>query len=168
MRCVNCFALRCEGYEYPEEYCGAGVPDEKCMDFSDGTYGCKFPAKAIKARLQQSYEAEEKHYMFSAAWFRECEYKGSGIDVRSEKEPFISDAMHCIGMDYKKPYTRHGRKFYKPYRNYFATHSSDKVWSILKTIGYAEEYTTELFRLTDAGFNWLSNCIGVVIKNEIN
>lgn len=25
-----------------------------------------------------------------------------------------------IGMDNKKVYTRHGRKFYKPYRNYFS------------------------------------------------
>lgn len=30
----------------------------------------------------------------------------------------IKLAKHCIGLDRKKPYKRHRRYFYKPYRNY--------------------------------------------------
>lgn len=31
---------------------------------------------------------------------------------------YIDLASHCIGLDYNKPYKRHGRYFYRPYRNY--------------------------------------------------
>jgi len=165
MQCIKCFAVRSEGYEYPEEYCGAYVPEEKMVEFANGQCGCLFPSKAIKARLKKVNEAISKQYQFIEEWNREYEYREEkGIDVRSDKEPFLEEAKHCIGMDYKKPYTRHGKKFYRPYRNYFNTHSRDKVWSILEDIGYAEEYTTEFFRLTEAGIDWLSNCIGVIIR----
>lgn len=39
-------------------------------------------------------------------------------------EKYIELAKHCIGLDSKKPYTRHGKKFYRPYRNFFATGSN--------------------------------------------
>lgn len=41
----------------------------------------------------------------------------------SEKE--IALMEHCIGLDCKKPYTRHGKKFYRPYRNRYATYVHD-------------------------------------------
>ena len=28
----------------------------------------------------------------------------------------VQIAAHMIGLDYKRPYTRHGRRYYKPYR----------------------------------------------------
>lgn len=31
----------------------------------------------------------------------------------------IELAKHCVGLDRKNPYTRHGKKWYKPYRNYY-------------------------------------------------
>lgn len=34
----------------------------------------------------------------------------------------MKQMSHCIGLDHKNPYKRHGRKFYKPYRNYYATY----------------------------------------------
>lgn len=41
--------------------------------------------------------------------------------IMGKEEPYVSVARHAIGLDNKNPYIRHGRKFYKPYRNYFAT-----------------------------------------------
>ena len=38
---------------------------------------------------------------------------------------YIDLASHCIGLDYKKPYKRHGRYFYRPYRNYYGAGGKD-------------------------------------------
>lgn len=32
---------------------------------------------------------------------------------------YINLASHAIGLDHKKPYKRHKKYFYRPYRNYF-------------------------------------------------
>ena len=52
----------------------------------------------------------------------------------------IDYASHAIGLDYKRPYIRHGKKFYKPYRNYYDTFTSDKVWLRLEKLDYAKSY----------------------------
>src|SRR5574344_411492 len=49
--------------------------------------------------------------------------------------------LHCIGMVDScahKPYTRHGKKFYRPWRNYFTTNQPDAEWEKLCDAGYAE------------------------------
>lgn len=43
----------------------------------------------------------------------------------------IALMRHAIGLDYQKPYTRHGKKFYKPYRNYFGAAANDTEWENL-------------------------------------
>lgn len=50
----------------------------------------------------------------------------------------IKEMQHAIGLDYKKPYKRHGKLFYKPYRNYFCTNPSNKLWQGLVNLGYAQ------------------------------
>ena len=71
-----------------------------------------------------------------------------------EKE--IKEMKHCIGLDCKKPYKRHGRKFYKPYRNYYATYVHDDVWNRLVGKGFAKhglvyEMQGRLFWITRKG-----------------
>ena len=92
---------------------------------------------------------------------------------------------HTIGMDdyhpRHRPYTRHGRKFYKPWRNYFASHRNDKTWEPLVAEGYAgkRDYTTRFtqggkeriiegttYWLTRKGLDWLGDSIGVIIHDE--
>lgn len=53
MRCKDCKALDYYGYEYPEWYCSAMVPEEKQETFDDGEVGCRFSAKAIKLRMKK-------------------------------------------------------------------------------------------------------------------
>ena len=48
---------------------------------------------------------------------------------------YIEEAKHAIGLDYKKPYHRHGKAFYKPYRNYFCTKKGDEIWNVLQNAG---------------------------------
>lgn len=89
-----------------------------------------------------------------------------------DKGHYINLAKHCIGLDKKKPYKRHGRLFYKPYRNYFAAGKSDVAsWTRLWEQGYAEKgkknrYGGCMFWLTRKGLDWLGNELGVVIHNE--
>ena len=33
----------------------------------------------------------------------------------------VQIATHMIGLNYKRPYIRHGRRYYKPYRNCFCS-----------------------------------------------
>ena len=83
--------------------------------------------------------------------------------------------LHTIGLDRKRPYTRHGRKFYKPYRNYFTTNGRSVAFRPLVEAGSMTENDmgrapdgTEghIYRLTRAGLDWLGKQIGVVIHNE--
>ena len=57
-----------------------------------------------------------------------------------EKENrYISLATHAIGLDHKKPYKRHGRYFYRPYRNYYDASREDcEIWNVMVASGYAE------------------------------
>lgn len=85
-------------------------------------------------------------------------------------ERHIELAKHAIGLDYKNPYKRHGKLFYKPYRNHFATFITDKIWTELAANGYAEhdepnEHGT-IFRLTNKGLEWLGNELGIKIYGE--
>jgi hypothetical protein len=82
-------------------------------------------------------------------------------------ERHIEEAKHAIGLDYKKPYKRHGKLFYKPYRNNFATFVTDKIWTELAANGYAEhddpnEHGT-IFWLTQKGLERLGSELGIKI-----
>ena len=82
----------------------------------------------------------------------------------------IEEAKHAVGLDYKNPYTRHGKKFYRPYRNNFATTITDKIWSELKAYGYAEHDKPSengvIFWLTDKGLEWLGRELGIKIYSK--
>ena len=93
--------------------------------------------------------------------------------------------LHCIGMDGNshrhRPYTRHRRKFYRPWRNFFSGLRNDKTWELLVAEGYAEkrDYTTHYtqdgkehaiegttYWMTRKGLDWLGEQIGVTIYDE--
>lgn len=82
---------------------------------------------------------------------------------------------HCIGLDRKKPYTRHGKQFYKPYRNYYYTTADDSVWCCLETLGYAVHGPVKMidgrescdFYLTHKGFGFLSDKLKICIHDYI-
>lgn len=83
-------------------------------------------------------------------------------------------AAHAIGLDHKRPYQRHGKLFYRPYRNYFATHDKApdyKTWQGMVANGYAGTYEHNRFvyyYLTRKGLDWLGDALGITIHNEEN
>lgn len=96
-----------------------------------------------------------------------------GVDVMKNEDRCISLSSHAIGLDNHKPYKRHGRLFYKPYRNhYYTTSLKDcETWDVLVTNGYAkagrkDRYGGRMYWLTRKGLDWLGEKLGVHIYDE--
>ena len=82
-------------------------------------------------------------------------------------------AAHAIGLDHKRPYLRHGKFFYRPYRNRFVTHDKApdfKIWQDMVANGYAGVYSccsgVSRFYLTRKGQDWLGEAIHITIRDE--
>lgn len=89
------------------------------------------------------------------------------------KAEYVDKAKHCIGLDRKKPYIRHGKKFYRPYRNYYTTGRNCDDWDVMVAAGYAEhgemnQHGGYTFWLTRAGLDWLGEKLGMYIHDEEN
>ncbi len=84
----------------------------------------------------------------------------------------LAFAQHCIGMDHKKPYKRHGRYFYRPYRNYYDASVKDcETWELLVRAGYAEagrkdRYGGRMYWLSRTGLDALGEYLGIKIYDE--
>lgn len=82
-------------------------------------------------------------------------------------------ASHAIGLGHRKPYKRHGKLFYKPYRNYFSICEgceSFNAWKEMELAGYAKSSKPEsgrfMFWLTRNGLDWLGEKLGMKIYDE--
>lgn len=95
----------------------------------------------------------------------------------SQQPKDVRLAAHAIGLDNNRPYQRHGKFFYRPYRNFFATHdkSSDyPAWKGLTERGCATcnparssgNHHNYTFSLTRAGLDWLGQQLGITIHDE--
>ena len=86
-------------------------------------------------------------------------------------ERHIKAMKHCIGLDQKKPYTRHGKLFYKPWRNYYATGpecDGVDIWIDLEKHYYAVHGFGDYrwwFMLTNCGLDALGQALGVRIHD---
>lgn len=91
--------------------------------------------------------------------------------MKAQESIYIEQAKHCIGLDRKKPYIRHGKNFYRPYRNYYSTGKNHDDWDVMVYAGYAERgeqnshggYT---YWLTRDGFDWLGKKLDIHIYDE--
>jgi hypothetical protein len=95
------------------------------------------------------------------------------IDFNKQSEA-VQLAAHAVGLDHKRPYMRHGRIFYRPYRNYFTTHDrthDHAVWKGLCESGHAKSCPNRTqgsftFWLTRDGLDWLGETLGITIYDE--
>lgn len=131
------------------------------IEHADGMLGCKHPWNWVKKR--------DKEY---------DEYLGVmgtdiGIEMSFSEEGLkqvIELCKHMVGLDYRKPYHRHGKTFYKPYRNYFTAQSKHKLfeklpdWIINKR--QDKESGHMCYWLTREGLDWLGRQINITIRNE--
>lgn len=93
-------------------------------------------------------------------------------NIKDIEEKCISLAIHAVGLDRKKPYKRHGKYFYRPYRNYYDASLEDcKIWKVMASKGYAkagkkDRYGGRMYWLTRKGLDWLGEKLGMYIHNE--
>ena len=94
------------------------------------------------------------------------------IDFTKQPKP-VQLAAHAIGLDYKRPYIRHGKTFYRPYRNYYTTGArspESTIWKDLCEYGYANWRRSRnggfTYWLTRAGLDWLGETLGITIYDE--
>jgi len=127
------------------------------IEHKDGISGCKHPWNWVK----KADEMRALQYQDIGEWYKEQEYNEKNKINMSDKDGlFVKYAIHCIGLDHKKPYIRHGKKWYKPYRNYFNINHENELWQSMTYVGYAREYSEDFFELTDAGIRWLGHILG--------
>ena len=83
--------------------------------------------------------------------------------------------LHCIGMvgscsQRHKPYRRHGKMFYRPWRNYFSTAAPSPLWEELCAHGYADHGAVSergvMYWMTRKGLDWLGAQLDMTIYDE--
>lgn len=92
--------------------------------------------------------------------------------VMNNENRYIALARHAIGLDHKEPYKRHGKLFYRPYRNYYDASPKDcETWELMCDAGYADRgrkdrYGGRMYWLTRKGLDWLGEKLGIKIYDE--
>ena len=84
-----------------------------------------------------------------------------------ELDRVIEICKHTIGLDYKNPYHRSGKAFYKPYRNYYESPlSGNPLLDRLPQhfIKATKGSLSMWYELTDSGLRWLGVRLNVTIK----
>lgn len=170
--CDDCEYLGIRGYEYPESYCTVGVQDddEKFDEDSKGC-GCRYNARTLAKMKRENERAEYLYYLVYWDYFLmpTMEYTEENERILEKHRELI---RHAIGMNNRKIYVRHGKRFYRPYRNYFSTTEKTvdyPYWERLKIAGLAEKEERQScinYYVTRAGLDWLGQHDGITIYDE--
>lgn len=128
------------------------------IEHADGMLGCRHPKNWVEKR-------DKEH----------DEYFGNmGIDMGVEmsmtedkRKIAVEYCSHMVGLDYVKPYRRHGKAFYKPYRNYWGANPDgepilDKFPRFLIT--READRKGVWYTLTTDGLKWLGRQLKITIK----
>lgn len=130
------------------------------IEYKDGSLGCRHPRNWVEKRDEE----------------RSNHYDNMDTDISIKKflteEEFaraIELCKHMIGLDYKSPYHRHGKAFYKPYRNcYEAPQDGNPILDKLPFI-VIERWQSEIsvwYSLTKRGLAWLGRQLKITIWEE--
>lgn len=128
------------------------------IEHKDGVLGCTHPWNWVKKRDDDYYN-----------------YLGDmGIDMGIEMS-FTSEELnrvielckHMVGLDRESPYHRHGKAFYKPYRNFFCDRETgnrllDRLPQDVVFVNKGEKHT--YYHLTENGLKWLGRQLKITIK----
>ena len=170
--CENCGYLGMDGYEYPESYFMVGVTedDPKFDEDKDGC-GCRYNARTLAKMKRENDYSEYLHFLGYSDYslMPTMEYTEENERILEKYRKLI---RHAIGMDNRKSYVRHGRRFYRPYRNYFFTNEKTvdyPYWERLVAANLAEKEETSTgvyYSVTRSGMDWLGLHDGIHIYDE--
>lgn len=152
------------------DLCPLGSDDDTCpeaegkygIEHKDGVLGCKHPRSWVEKR-----DREYADHLGDMGTDMGTEMSFSEIDMKF----LIETCEHMIGLDYKRPYHRHGKAFYKPYRNYYCAPERghpllDKLSDFLITREADDKYVW--YTLTSEGLKWLGRQLKITIKEDKN
>ena len=139
------------------DYCPLSDPEDTCPE-AEGEYGIEHKDGVCGCRMYAETLGEIGIDM------------GIEMDFSPEELERVTEiCKHMVGLDYKRPYHRHGKAFYRAYRNYYVdvpegNRLLDKLPECLLTVHrYARG---AIYHLTPTGLSWLGRRIGVVIHNR--
>lgn len=128
------------------------------IEHADGMLGCRHPKNWAKKR-------DEEHTEYLSDMGTD---KGVELCISEDELKIAVDyCKHMVGLDYERPYQRHGKLFYKPYRNHWEAPANgnkilDKLPRFLVT-READEMGV-LYALTVDGLKWLGRQLKITIK----
>lgn len=163
MKCSKCpyNPPMSEAGDYPD--C-IGIAKE--TTWKDGECGCTYTRRQLE-KMDEEY-ADYLGDMGDDMGI-EMDFENNGWKM----EKLLSDMRHMIGLDMlkSKPYKRHGKLFYRPYRNYWAGQNEylDYLSGILGLVEKQEAEAPDkmpYYYLTRRGLNFLGRHIGVTIHDE--
>lgn len=128
------------------------------IEHADGMLGCWHPKNWVKKR-------DEEHTEYLSDMGTDM-----GVELcisEDELKIAVDYCKHMVGLDYERPYQRHGKLFYKPYRNHWEAPANgnkilDKLPRFLVT-READEMGV-LYALTVDGLKWLGRQLKITIK----
>lgn len=84
----------------------------------------------------------------------------------SNLQKIVELCKHTIGLDYKKPYHRHGKAFYKPYRNYYGGNEETLLNKMPDWLVNKAKHNNGgiIYSLTPSGLEWLGRRLNITIK----
>lgn len=164
MKCDSCPFAPPAGPEGADE---CPMFDRYGTEWKDGRCGCTLSYSHLK-KLDQ--ERDRDYAIMGMEMGLEIDFKHHGLSM----ERAVDNAKHMIGLDMlkHKPYTRHGRKYYKPCRNYWAgfnaelDYMSHKAFGLIDKVDAKKPYEMPFYYLTREGLDWLGRRIGVTIHDE--
>ena len=131
------------------------------IEHKDGVLGCSHPWNWVKKR-----DDDYGNYLGDMG-------TDMGIEMSFTKEELnrvIELCKHMVGLDHKNPYHRHGKAFYKPYRNYYCALATgiDVLDRLTKSqvLDVEKDEKYAWYSLTDVGLRWLGRQLDIIIKSE--
>ena len=170
--CERCEFLCETGGEYSESYCSVGVKDDDPkFDEDKKGCGCRYNLRTLRRFQRENEDAEYFYYLGYDDYMLmpTIDYTEENIKILEKHRELI---RHALGMDNRKCYVRHGKKFYRPYRNYFFTHEKAPdfpFWERLVDAGLAEREDRPKginYSVTRRGMDWLGMYDRITIYDE--
>jgi len=175
--CEECEYMSSTGGEYPETYCKLVSMDDPKVEDDNGYTGCRYNLRTLRKMERDRDEAEYRSLLGYDDFVLV-----NGIDMTEQDgeklRKIIGVMMHAIGMwpeGLRHAYKRHGRIYYRPYRNYFSTTpkiTGHWMWERMQKAGHAEMRNSwndgngEIWSLTRRGLDWLGMKLDMKIYDE--
>lgn len=136
--------------------------DEYGIEWKDGSYGCTVSYQHL---LKLDRELDDHYWIMGTEMGLEMDFEHHNLSM----EKAIDHASHMVGLDNAKPYKRHGKLFYKPYRNYWDGFDAELDYMSHDVFGLVKKCDHDgapYYVLTRCGLDWLGRRLNITIYDE--